>query len=155
MNEIDTRIKQIMGVLAKEDVLLFDVSQRLFNQQNLDESWLKNILEKPEGIDKLESFGSKFCRMQDTFIDKLTLLLLIKLGEISSSAINNLNKLERLNIVDNVNDWLDIRLLRNKLVDEYVDDISELLTHLLLAKKSYTQLHNSYLKAKNTLNENQ
>ncbi|KAF3978470.1 MAG: hypothetical protein HFP77_01810 [Methylococcales symbiont of Iophon sp. n. MRB-2018] len=155
MNEINIRINQIMALLAKEDILLSDVCQRLFNQQTLDESWLKNILEKPEGLDKLESFGSKFCRMQDTFIDKLTPLFLIKLGEISSSAINNLNKLERLNIVDNVNDWLDMRLLRNKLVHEYVDDITELLTHLLLAKKSYRQLHNSYLKAKTVLNENQ
>ncbi|SMM99282.1 hypothetical protein SPONN_404 [uncultured Candidatus Thioglobus sp.] len=155
MSEIDTRIAQIISVLAKEDVLLSDVSQRLFDAEVLDENWLKNTLSKPEGTDKLESFSSKFCRMQDTFIDKLAPLLLIKLGEISSSAIDNLNKLERLNIVSNVNDWLDMRLLRNKLVHEYVNDTAELLEHLLLAKESYQQLHISYLKAKKILNENQ
>ena len=155
MNEIKTRIKQIMSVLEKEDILLSDVSRRLFNEKILDEKWLENILKKPENIDKLESFSSKFCRMQDTFIDKLAPLLLTKLGEISSSAIDNLNKLERLNIVNNVNNWLDMRLLRNKLFHEYVDDISELLTHLLLAKELSKQLHNSYLKVKTILNDNQ
>ena len=155
MNEIKTRIKQIMSVLEKEDILLSDVSRRLFNEKILDEKWLENILKKPENIDKLESFSSKFCHMQDTFIDKLAPLLLTKLGEISFSAIDNLNKLEHLNIVNNVNNWLDMRLLRNKLVHEYVDDISELLTHLLLAKESSKQLHNSYLKVKTILNDNQ
>ncbi|SMM98911.1 hypothetical protein SPONL_236 [uncultured Candidatus Thioglobus sp.] len=153
MSEINTRITQIISVLEKEDVLLSDVSKRLFDAQILDENWLKNTLAKPEGIDKLESFGSKFCRMQDTFVDKLVPILLTKLGEISSSAVNNLNKLERLNIVSDANNWLDMRLLRNKLVHEYVDDTSELLEHLLLAKESSKQLHNSYSKVKNILNE--
>lgn len=68
------------------------------------------------------------------------------LGEISASAIDNLNKLEKLNIIDNVANWLDMRLLRNKLVHEYVEDSAELLVHLLLAKELYEELHNSYLK---------
>ena len=153
MSDLKVRTVQIVNVLEKQDILLKDVTLRLFAANTLDEQWLSGVLQKPEGIDKLESFIGKFCRMQDNFIDKLTPLLLTMLGEISSSAINNLNKLERLNIISNANDWIDMRLIRNKLVHEYFDDISELLAHLILAKELANQLHHSYCKVKTMLNE--
>ncbi len=154
MNEINTRIKQILIILDKEDVLLQGVFKRLFNQEQLDLYWLQSILNSPDGIDKLESFVSKFCRMQDTFTDKLTPLFLTISGEVTSTAINNLNKLEQLDIIKNANDWIDMRLLRNKLIHEYVDDTQELLKHLLLAKQLCVKLHNSFLKIKENIKIN-
>lgn len=153
MSELDIRIKQVMGVLDKENRLLSDVSERLFSADKLDINWFTAFLRHPENMDKLESFSSKFCRMQDTFMDKLTPLLLKKLGELSGSAIDNLNKLERLDIIKNANDWLAMRLLRNKLVHEYVDDLNELLTHLLFAKTHLIQLHNGYTTVQKILAE--
>lgn len=143
MNEISNRIELIIKLLDKEDILLQGVVSRLFNQDILDVKWLDSILNTPEGIDKLESFAGKFCRMQDTFVDKLTPLFLKVSGEITSTAINNLHKLEKIGIVCNTDDWITMRLLRNKLVHEYVDDTQELLNYLLLAKHSAQELHDS------------
>lgn len=65
MSDIELRIKQILTLLEKEDILLSDVHARLFNANNLNNEWLESVLNHPEGTDKLESFVSKFCRMQD------------------------------------------------------------------------------------------
>ncbi|WP_201341316.1 hypothetical protein [Abyssogena phaseoliformis symbiont] len=77
-------------------------------------------MKTPEGIDRLESFVSKFSRMQDMFVDKLLPLFLKQSGEIPKTAIDNLYRLEQLNIINNADNWVDMRLLRNKLVHKYV-----------------------------------
>ncbi|MCK5720189.1 MAG: hypothetical protein KAH84_09620 [Thiomargarita sp.] len=139
---------QILFVLNKADILLQDVTRRLFNKTELNPIWLQKILNTPEGIDRLESFSSKFSRMQDTFTDKLLPLFLKLSGEIPATAIDNLHRLEQLQIINNADAWVDMRLLRNKLVHEYVENIEELFNHLLLAKKLSAELHNSFHKIK-------
>ncbi|WP_201339994.1 hypothetical protein [Isorropodon fossajaponicum symbiont] len=54
---------------------------------------------------------SKFSRMQDMFVDKLLPLFLKQSGEIQKTAIDNLHRLERLNIINNTDNWVDMRLL--------------------------------------------
>ncbi|SMN14829.1 hypothetical protein CRYPD_147 [uncultured Candidatus Thioglobus sp.] len=154
MNDLDERISQIITILEKEDVLIKGVISRLFDQNELSVVWLENTLNTPEGIDRLESFVSKFSRMQDMFVDKLLPLFLIRSGETPKTAIDNLHRLEQLNIISDANDWLDMRLLRNKLVHEYVDDIAQLFEHLLLAKTFFVVLSQSFERLRNIL-ENQ
>ncbi|CAC9437745.1 hypothetical protein [uncultured Gammaproteobacteria bacterium] len=154
MNDLDERISQIITILEKEDVLIKGVISRLFDQNELSVVWLENTLNTPEGIDRLESFVSKFSRMQDMFVDKLLPLFLIRSGETPKTAIDNLHRLEQLNIISDANDWLDMRLLRNKLVHEYVDDMAQLFEHLLLAKTFFVVLSQSFERLRNIL-ENQ
>lgn len=54
------------------------------------------------------------------FVDKLLPLFLKQSGEIPKTAIDNLYRLEQLNIINNADNWVDMRLLRNKLVHKYV-----------------------------------
>ncbi|MBE8189361.1 MAG: hypothetical protein HAW58_00490 [Candidatus Thioglobus sp.] len=147
----DLRIAQIISVLEKEDALLKGVSARFFNQEKLDAEWLENALNTPDGIDRLESFAAKFSRMQDMLIDKLLPLFLQHLGEIPKTAIDNLNRLEQLNIIDDANSWADMRQLRNKLVHEYVDDNQQLCEYLLLAKKFSANLSAGFVNLKSAL----
>jgi hypothetical protein len=65
------RLTQILALVEREDYLLCGVRERLFQGPPLDTVRLMALLETPKGIDRLESFTSKFCRMQDTFVDKL------------------------------------------------------------------------------------
>lgn len=88
------RLAQILALLDKEDRLLSGVRDRLFEGPTLDATRLAALLETPEGIDRLESFTSKFCRMQDTFVDKLLPIYLRSLGELAGSAIDNLRRAE-------------------------------------------------------------
>jgi hypothetical protein len=151
MNDLDDRIKQIIATLEKEDGLVKGVIGRLFAQDLLSVTWLENTLDTPEGIDRLESFVSKFSRMQDMFVDKLVPLFLIRSGEIPKTAIDNLHRLEQLSIISDANDWTDMRLLRNKLVHEYVNDVAQLLEHLLLAKVFSVVVSQSFEKLKGIL----
>lgn len=153
MNDLALRMGQIIAILSKEDVLLKGVIGRLFNQHSLDVKWLENTLKTPEGIDQLESFVAKFSRMQDMFVDKLLPLFLKHSGEIPKTAIDNLHRLEQLEIINNADVWIDMRLLRNKLVHEYVDDIAQLYEHLLLAKKFSIDLSQSFANLSSILSK--
>ncbi len=148
MNDVHLRFNQVLSILEKEYVLLKGVHQRLFESVDLTVDYLNDFLNTPVGIDRFESFTSKFCRMQDSFVDKLVPLFLATNGELSSTAINNLNRLEQLNIINNANDWFEMRLLRNKLVHEYVDDTEDLLVVLNQASKMTDELFYSYLALK-------
>ena len=140
------RLAQVLTLLDKEDRLLSGVRNRLFQGPTLDVARLAALLETPEGIDRLESFTSKFCRMQDTFVDKLLPIYLRSLGELAGSAIDNLRRAEQLGLIDNAESWVEMRLLRNRLVHEYVDNVVVLAEQLQLAKQQAESLHQSYLK---------
>lgn len=70
-------------------------------------------------MDRLKSFSAKFSRMQYTVIDKLLPLLLKTAGETPMTAIDNLNRAERLGFLTDANTWLQMRRRRNRLVNEY------------------------------------
>ncbi len=117
------RLRQLLELTAKEDRNLMEVRQRLLGgQTRVDASWLQKTLQTPEGIDRLESFGAKFARLQDTLVDKLLPVLLVQLGEHPGAAIDNLNRAERLGLIDDVDQCLGARHLRNRLVHEYRED---------------------------------
>jgi hypothetical protein len=69
-----------------------------------------------------DAFVARFGRLQDTLGDKLVPALLVHKGEKLGPAIDNLDKAERFNWLESVDDWLAIRQLRNKMVHEYIED---------------------------------
>ncbi|MBI2383723.1 MAG: hypothetical protein HYV18_06620 [Gammaproteobacteria bacterium] len=64
---------RLLQLLSRENRHLLDVRRRLFGPPpaTITPAWLESIVSSPEGIDRLESFGAKFSRMQDTLVDKL------------------------------------------------------------------------------------
>ena len=139
------RLEQVLELIRKEDKHLLAVRERLAPKGTvLDLPWLEATIADDIGADRLESFSSKFSRMQDTVIDKLLPQLLIAAGEIPMAAIDNLNRAERLGFVTASDTWIEMRILRNRLVHEYIDELSEMLPAL---KKAFTftdELHNTY-----------
>lgn len=89
--------------------------------------------------------------MQDTFVDKFLPVYLRSLGELPGSAIDNLRRAEQLGLVDDAESWVEMRLLRNRLVHEYMDDLPLLCGQLLLAKAQAESLHESYLKLRDQI----
>lgn len=144
--EMQNRLSQILELVKKEDVHLQGVKGRLFGAvEVLDEEWVRNLKESPEGIDRLESFGAKFGRMQDTIVDKLLPQLLKVAGENPGTAIDNLGRAERLNLLGHADDWIAMRGLRNMLVHEYIESPSEMLVALQQARDFTGQLHETFL----------
>ena len=89
--------------------------------------------------------------MQDIFVDKLLPLFLKHSNEIPKTAIDNLHRLEQLGIIEDAASWVDMGLLRNKLIYEYVDDSKQLFENLLLAKQFSVNLSQSFAKLKSIL----
>lgn len=151
--DVRARLEQLLDLVEKEDRLLGGVRDRLFQGPPLDAARLTTLLDTPEGIDRLESFTSKFCRMQDTFVDKLLPTYLRSIGELPGSAIDNLRRAEQLGLVDDAEAWVEMRLLRNRLVHEYASDIATLAEQLALARTQAESLHRSYLELRGRLPE--
>lgn len=144
--EMLNRLSQLLRLLKKEDIHLQGVRQRLFGDiDKLDEGWVRNLNVNPEAIDRLESFGAKFSRMQDTIVDKLLPQLLRVAGENPGTAIDNLGRAERLNLLDHPDEWIAMRGLRNLLVHEYIESPEEMLVALQQARDFTDQLHDTFL----------
>jgi uncharacterized protein with HEPN domain len=70
----------------------------------------------------IEAFAARFGRLQDHLGEKLVPRLLLLLGEEPGPLLDNLNRAERLGILENALDWLAWRKLRNRLVHEYFQE---------------------------------
>jgi hypothetical protein len=113
------RLARLLDLVAREDGHLLAVRCRLLGDDcELDAKRAAALLADDLGIDRLESFGAKFSRMQDTVIDKLIPALLRVAGEPVLAAIDNLDRMERLGLVTAAEPWLEMRRLRHRLVHE-------------------------------------
>jgi hypothetical protein len=127
MELIKTEQKRFLSLLEtvrREGDLLLKTDARLF-KVNLDAAWVERLENEDDLAERLDAFVSRFGRMQDTVGDKLIPSLLRSLAEKPGSALDNLNKMEKLGLLNSVVEWLDVRNLRNKLVHEYMDDAEE------------------------------
>ncbi|RLK48383.1 hypothetical protein DFR31_2262 [Alkalispirillum mobile] len=139
------RLAQLLDLVQKEDAHLLAVRGRLIPKGTIiDMPWLEATIADDIGADRLEAFSSRFSRMQDTVTDKLIPQLLVAAGEIPMAAIDNLNRAERLNFISSSDTWLEMRRLRNRLVHEYIDDLSEMLPALKKAYAFTDELHNTF-----------
>lgn len=84
--------------------------------------WLDAVEQNPELAEKLDAFASRFCRLQYTLGDKLLPVYLRMQLEPVSTALDNLNRAEKLGLIPSVEDWIEARNLRNYLVHEYTED---------------------------------
>jgi uncharacterized protein with HEPN domain len=94
----------------------------------------------------IEAFAARFGRLQDHLGEKLIPRLLLLLGEVPGPLLDNLNRAERLGILENALDWLAWRKLRNRLVHEYFQETALFAQAIQLALQATPFLLNQ-LKA--------
>ena len=136
MNDLAARLARVLDLVDREARHLAEVTQRFFGDaEAIDREWLAKRLATPEGIDRLESFGAKFSRLQDTLSDKLLPRFLRAAGELPGTAVENLIRAERLGIIPDAQEWLGARGLRNRIVHEYIDDLDALAASLDVARR--------------------
>jgi len=136
---------RLITLVEREDAHLLAVRWRLLNDDcHVSEERIADLLSRDVGIDRLESFGAKFSRMQDTVIDKLVPTLLRAAGESTGTAIDNLARLERLQLIGSSDAWLEMRGLRNRLVHEYIDQPDILAASLHQACRFTDIMHGDF-----------
>lgn len=139
------RLSELLALVDREDEHLLAVRTRLLGSEcRVDAARVERLLANDTGVDRLESFGAKFGRMQDTVVDKLVPTLLRAAGEKSATAIDNLVRMERLELIQSADAWLEMRGLRNRLVHEYFDQPGDLAPALERACGFTDEMHRDY-----------
>lgn len=115
------RLQFLVRVVSKECKHLISTDQRLFERLFTIEQAMQ-LEGNADLAERVEAFVGRFGRLQDTVGDKLLPLLLTALGEKSSAAIDNLDRAERLGLINSAEEWMVMRNLRNQMVHEYVED---------------------------------
>lgn len=138
-------LSDLLRLVDREDHHLLAVRKRLLGEDcSVDATRVEHLLADEAGIDRLESFGAKFARMQDTVVDKLVPALLYAAGERTGAAIDNLARLERLELIGSADEWIEMRGLRNRLVHEYIDRPQDLAPALERACTFTDRMHADY-----------
>jgi len=123
------RLQFLARVVRKECQHLTSTDQRLFGSLfTLEQATLLEA--DPDLAERVEAFVSRFGRLQDTVGDKLLPLLLDALGEKTSAAIDNLDRAERLGLLQSVDEWMTMCNLRNLMIHEYIEDLAVLTSAL-------------------------
>jgi len=83
--------------------------------------------------ERVEAFASRYGRLQDTLGDKLLRLTLLALGERPAAGIDNLDRAERLGLLNAADEWMAMRKIRKQMVHEYIEDMTVLASALRTA----------------------
>jgi len=83
---------------------------------------------------------SRFGRLQDTLTDKFLPALLDAMAEPKASAIENLDRAEKLAWIDSTDEWLELRKSRNQMIHEYIEDLVVLSSALMSGKRFVSKL---------------
>lgn len=148
MNKISSllpveRFLHTLKIVQREGSHLSYSWKRLY-AEDIDDAWVKRLEHEPELAERMEAFISRFGRMQDTIADKLLPRWLESLAEVPGSHIETLNRAERLGVINDVEQWLEARKLRNRLVHEYMEDMLKFAEDINLAKGYTIMLCETY-----------
>ena len=132
-------ITQLVKVTEKESRYLTRTANRL-NELNINLSWVESLDNNDLHSEMLDAFVSRYGRLQDTLGDKLLPAMLRGSLEKTGSQLDNLLRAEKLGWIESTQIWIEIRELRNRLVHEYIESPSNLLSALQQALTCVTIL---------------
>jgi len=109
-----------------------------------------NAFDNFETVKTFDTFIYRFSKIQDYMGEKLFPATLDILGDYkySMSFKDILNKLERLELIQSVQQWMSFREIRNTLTHEYPDNEDEIIEGITLAVNAYAEIKNIYAAIK-------
>ncbi len=126
------------------------------HQEMLRFSIDQTIYHDKEKIKTIDAFIFRFIKLQDYMGDKLFKEVLKSVGEYKDNMalIDCLDKLEKLEIIEQADQWMEYRAIRNKLTHEYSTNQSEMIEGIQLAMVYFIEINeileniNHYLQEK-------
>lgn len=125
-------LAQLVRVARKEAQHLSRTAARI-KSQSPDLAWVQSLEDDDARGEMLDAFVSRFGRLQDTLGNKLLPAVLRSALEKTGTQLDNLLRAEKLGWIESVQDWVELRELRNRLIHEYVESPEDLLAALLAA----------------------
>ena len=101
-----------------------------------------DIFEDFEKIKVVDTFIYRFIKLQDIIGEKLFKTFLNDIGEYKDnmSLLDVLDKLEKFEIVESANKWIEYRKLRNQLTHEYPNNEDEIIDGIKIAIDVYYEI---------------
>ena len=102
--------------------------------------------EEIEKIKTIDSFIYRFSKIQDRMGEKFFPLVLAELYEYkrTMALIDVLHRLEKLELLESSDKWIEYRKLRNTLTHEYPDNEDEIIEAINLSIEAYKNIKNIY-----------
>lgn len=123
------RVQFLARIVSKEIRHLRQTDERLFTipftRQRVEQ--MESDIDLAERVD---AFVSRFGRLQDTVGDKLLPHYLNAVGESAGAAVDNLNRMEKLGLIQSAETWITLRDMRNEMIHEYIEDLTILVNAL-------------------------
>jgi hypothetical protein len=126
------RIRSLVEVCRLEAQYLQRTDGKLFAAP-LTPSVIESLPENDALAERLDAFVARFGRLQDTLGDKLLPAFIRLMEETPGTMIENLDRAERLGLIESADGWATIRKLRNRMIHEYVKNPTELVDSLSAA----------------------
>lgn len=115
------RIQTLIRIAKRQLEHLEYTDKRIFAGSATAEIMLR-LREDAEFAERVDAFVSRFGRLQDTIGNKLLPALLSISGEPVNTALNNLDRAEKLGWLESSDRWFEGRRLRNLMVHDYLED---------------------------------
>ena len=128
---------------VKDYKLLID--QILLNK-NIYEQFIFNTL-KPEEKAILDAYLKRFSSIQDFLGAKIFSLLLDVAGINNSKMSEVLYYIEKEEIIDSLENWIELREVRNELEHDYPEELEEALMDLKFCIDSFEKLESYYFNS--------
>ncbi|MBA1433040.1 MAG: hypothetical protein FAF04_05500 [Epsilonproteobacteria bacterium] len=125
----------------KELIDVMQVEEDIYNQFNF------NTL-KPEKHAILDAYLKRFASLQDFLGAKIFPSLLEVAGIDAKKMSDVLSLIEKEEIIDNLENWIELREVRNELEHDYLEELQEALNDLKYCIDNFGQLEKYYLNAK-------
>lgn len=126
-------------IVRKEAKWVEKSRSRLFYRV-IDAAWVAGIEQDDDLAERVEAFASRYSRLQDTMGEKLFPKLLELIGQTGKTLIDVLNQVERVGLLQDAQQWLVWRNLRNRLIHEYMENHEEFANALNAANDYSGQL---------------
>ncbi|MEA3352426.1 MAG: hypothetical protein U9Q33_01220 [Campylobacterota bacterium] len=125
-------------------VLIDDLSK----ESNIYEQFIFNTL-KPEKRAILDAYLKRFASIQE-FLGAKIFSLLLEIAGINNTKMSEvLSNIEKENIIDSLENWIELREVRNELEHDYPEELQEALDDLKYCIDSFEQLESYYLNSLN------
>lgn len=138
-NECDKHLKRLNHAAAK---------MNLFMSLNAD----RYLALSEDEIEHIDQFLFRFAKLQDTIGEKLFISILEYLQEENPKSkpfIDILNRLEQIELLEDKNNWLLLREIRNNIAHQYEDEPKQASEALNAIYNARPNLETVYFSLKN------
>jgi len=120
----------------------------LLKESNIYDQFTFNTL-KPEKRAILDAYLKRFSSIQD-FLGAKIFSILLEIAGINNTKMSEvLSNIEKENIIDSLENWIELREVRNELEHDYPEELQEALNDLKYCVDSFEQLESYYLNSLN------